>query len=210
MISAQLLTSLSDAGVTPIYRTQRIRRESQPWLLSHNLITLDRYPIAYSEYYTTAPLIQFGSGESTDLLDYFPVSGAVRVGDVVLPQLIRNTGPEGASRYLLSYRIFNELDAPSIPRGVVFSFWDGSAPATDRTLDLNLDFVGQVTPLGTVTLSTGGYDYWGVVRVKLLTSPKKITLTLAFGITSLETADEETATAIATLLSLGGDFAQPF
>ncbi len=210
MISTSLLTELISNNYIPTYRTQRIRRTTQPWLLSRNLITIDRYPIAYSEYFTATPLIQFGSGESTDLLDYFPISGPVQVGDVVLPQLIRNVSPDGSSRYALSYRIFNESSVPGISRGVVFSFWDGGAPATDRTLDLNLDLVGRVTPLGTVTLSTGGYEYWGLVRVKLLTSPKTITLTLAFGITSLETADAETATAIAYLLSFNDGRPTPF
>ena len=209
MISTSLLTELISNNYIPTYRTQRIRRTTQPWLLSRNLITIDRYPIAYSEYFTATPLIQFGSGESTDLLDYFPISGSLQVGDVVLPQLIRTTGTDGSSHYTLSYRIFNESAVPAILRGVVFSFWDGAAPATDRTLDLNLELVGRVTPLGTVTLSTGGYDYWGVVLVKLLTSPKRITLTLAFGITSLETADSETAAAIANLLSLDNNAAQP-
>ena len=209
MISTSLLTELINNNYTPTYRTQRIRRNSQPWLLDHDLIALDRYPIAYSEYFTATPLIQFGSGESADLLDYFPIGGLLQVGDVVLPQLIRNVSPEGASRYTLSYRIFNESAVPAELRGVVFSFWDGAAPATDRTLDLNLELVDRVTPLGTVTLSTGGYDYWGVVRVKLLTSPKRITLTLAFGITHLETADSETAAAIANLLSLPNNAEQP-
>ena len=210
MISTSLLTELTRTGYAPTYRTQQVRRSAQPWLLSRNLITLDRYPIAYSEYFTATPLISFGSGESTNLLDYFPVGDSLTIGDVVLPQLIRTTGTDGSSRYALSYRIFNESSLPGILRGVVFSFWDGAATATDRTLDLNLDLVGRVTPLGTVTLSTGDYDYWGLVRVKLLTSPKTITLTLAFGITSLETADAETATAIAYLLSFNDARPTPF